>query len=86
MALAPGGRFVYSLSGSQFDLIDTQSNQKHLEHRVDDGHVRGLTPVADKNLIALTSKALLVIDADTGAISRLIDGFDEPYLLVERRR
>jgi len=39
-----------------------------------------------KSLVALTSKALLAIDAEKGAIAHTLDGFDAPYFLVERRR
>jgi len=48
--------------------------------------VRNVSAVGnDRNLVALTGKALLVIDAEKGSIAHTLEGFGEPYFPVERR-
>lgn len=87
VGLAPGGRFVYSHTGGQINLIDTQTNKKHIEHQVQEGKIRALHVIeGDRRLVALTSKALLVWDAEKGSLAHTVAGFDEPYILVERSK
>jgi len=87
VALAPGSRFIYTYTGSQVNLIDAQANKKHLEHHVENGRIRSLRVMEEqKQLVALASKSLVVIDADKGAVVHTIDGFDEPYILVQPGR
>jgi hypothetical protein len=86
VAIAPGGRFIYSYTGGQVSLIDTQTNKKHLEHQVPSGRVLTVhTFDADKRLAALTSKSLLILDTEKGALAHAIDGFGDPYFLVQPR-
>jgi YVTN family beta-propeller protein len=84
LASAPGGRFVYSFTTRQLDLIDTQTNQKWLEYHPQEGHVRTVTTVAGQPvLVALTNKSLVLIDLADGRVARTLQGFGEPYFLVE---
>jgi DNA-binding beta-propeller fold protein YncE len=84
VALAPGGRFVYSYTPGQVDLIDTTSNKKHLEHKLTSGKVNALHVMEqDKRLAALTSNAVLFFDTEKGTLESKIDGVHQPCLLVE---
>jgi YVTN family beta-propeller protein len=87
VAVAPDGRFLYSFTGGQVNLIDTQSNQNHLEHHSKTGKIRNLLVLErEKRLVALTGKAVVVFDAEKGEIAHTIDGFNEPYILVQPGR
>ncbi len=84
IGLTPGGRFIYSHTDGQIDLIDTQTNKKFLEHHVQDGTIKSLHLLeADRRMVALTSKALLVWDVEKGTLENTVVGFAGPYLLVE---
>jgi YVTN family beta-propeller protein len=84
IGLTPGGRFIYSHTDGQINLIDTQTNKKFLEHHVQDGTIKSLHLLeADRRMVALTSKALLVWDVEKGTLENTVTGFAGPYLLVE---
>ncbi len=87
VGLAPGGRFVYSYTPGQFDLIDTATNKKHQEHKVQSGRVNALhTQDADKRIMVLTSDSVLVWDTEKGALQHTVKGFHQPHMVVEPRR
>ena len=87
VALAPGGRFVYSYTSGQFDLIDTASNKKHLEHKLTSGRINALHVLeGDKRIATLTSDSVLFWDAEKGTQVGRIDGLHQPSLLVEPKR
>ncbi len=84
VALAPGGRFVYSYTPGQLDLIDTSTNKKHLEHKLESGKINALHVIErDKRIAALTSNAVLFWDSESGAAAGKIEGLHQPFLLVE---
>jgi DNA-binding beta-propeller fold protein YncE len=65
--LAPGGRFIYSHTGRQFNLIDSGTGEKRLEHHVQDGRIRNVIALPSENrLIVLTSKSILIVDTEKG--------------------
>lgn len=87
VSLAPGGKFVYSYTPGQFDLIEVASNKKHLEQQVASGKVRTVhTQDAEKRILVLTSDSVLVYDADKGSLANTIKGFHNPNIVVEPRR
>jgi hypothetical protein len=84
VALAPGGRFVYSYTPRQFNLIDTASNQEHLEYRLESGRINTIEVLErDQRLVMLTTDSVIWWDAEKGAQSGKIGGLHEPWLLVE---
>lgn len=84
LALAPGGKFVYSHSSGQINLINTQTNKTHVEYKLPSGRVNNLHVLeAERKIVALTSKSLLIWDAESGELVATVDGFHEPYLLLE---
>jgi len=86
VALAPGGRFVYAYTQDKISLIDTRLNQKRLEHSVT-GRVHNVYVFEpERRLVALTSKSLLIWDAETGELARSVDGLSEPFLIVSPRQ
>ena len=84
--LSPGGKFAAAQSNRQITLIDTATNKKHFEHQLTDGHINTLhVDEANRRLVALTSKSLLVMDTEQGKLLTTVDGFSEPQFLVEPR-
>jgi YVTN family beta-propeller protein len=84
LGLAPGGKFVYSNTSGQFNLINTQTNKKHLEYKLPSGRINNLrTLEPEGKIVALTSKSLLIWDAESGEQVATVEGFNEPYLLLE---
>lgn len=84
MALAPGGRFIYSYTPGQVDLIDIASNKKALEHKLPSGRINALHVMEqDKRLVALTSNGVLFFKTEKGTLETTIDGLHQPFLLVE---
>jgi YVTN family beta-propeller protein len=87
VALAPGGKFVYSFTPGQFDLIDVATNKKHQEHAVTKGKLNAVhEQQAEKRLLVLTSESVQVWDAEKGSLASTITGFHNPHLVVEPRR
>jgi hypothetical protein len=84
VALAPGGRFVYSYTSVQFNLIDTASNAKTVEYRPSSGKLNSVTALADsKRLALLTTNSAIIWDAEKGTQIGTIEGLHEPGLLVQ---
>jgi DNA-binding beta-propeller fold protein YncE len=87
VALAPGGKFIYSYTSGQFDLIDVATNKKLLEHKLDSGKINALSVLErDKRIATLTSNSVLLWDVETGAQAGTIEGLHQPYLLVQSSR
>ena len=86
LALAPGGKFVYAYTPGEISLIDTQSNKKTLSLHAVGGKVHQVYALeADRTLVALTSQRLLLWNMETGQLARTVEGFAEPFLLLDPR-
>jgi YVTN family beta-propeller protein len=83
----PAGRFVWSHTLRQVDLIDTQTNKKHLEHKLASGKINGIYVDEPENrVLALTTNSMLVFDAGKGSLVSTVEGLGQPYLLVLPQR
>ncbi len=86
VALAPGGKFVYAYAAEEISFIDTHTHKKTVSHQVVTGKVHNVYTIdADHSLVALTSQRLLLWNTETGQLARTIDGFGEPFLLLDPR-
>ena len=86
VALAPGGKFVYAYTPGEISLIDTLTNKKTVSHPLESGRVHNIyTFEADRSMVALTSQRLLLWNMETGQLARSIEGFAEPFLLLDPR-
>ena len=80
--LSPGGKFVVTHASGKVALIDTRTNEKLVEHEVE-GKVKTIQVDGDKSrILALTSKSLLVLDAEKGNVLATVEGFSQPQLIV----
>lgn len=81
--LSPGGKYICAYSNKEITLIDTQSNQQQVEHKLLSGRMNALqADETGKTLLALTSKALEVWDSDQGKLLATVDGLAEPQFVV----
>ena len=86
MLFRSGGKFVYAYAPGEISFIDTHTYKKTMSHQVAAGKVNNVyTFDADSSLVALTSERLLLWNTDTGQLARTIDGFGEPFLLLDPR-
>ena len=78
-----GGEFLYAQSNKEITLIDTQSNQQHVEHKALSGKVNTLqVDETGRTLLTLTGKTLEVWDSEQGKILATVDGLAEPQFVV----
>jgi YVTN family beta-propeller protein len=86
VALAPGGKFVYAHASGEVSLIDTHSHKKVIGPDVVEGKVHNVYALdADSSLVALTSQRLVMWDTEKGQVVRTVNGFGEPFMLLDPR-
>ena len=81
--LSPGGRFICAYSNKEITLIDTQSNQQQVEHKLTAGKMNALQ--ADEGggtMLALTSKSLEVWDSAQGKLIATVEDLGNPQFIV----
>lgn len=85
--MPPGGKYLFCLGGDKLNIIDTETNQKHAEHKLSAGALVAHEAV-DHNarLYLLTGKELEVWDGKTATRSQVIFGISRPLLLVRRNQ
>jgi YVTN family beta-propeller protein len=84
IGLTPNGRFVVAHSPGQITLIDTQSRKRALEHQLQDETVNAVYTLRQTpRIVALASRSLVVIDAESGKLVRTLEKFGDPIRLLE---
>jgi DNA-binding beta-propeller fold protein YncE len=84
--LAPGGQFVYTYAPGEVSFIDTHTHKKTVAYKAPTGKVHAVfTLDADAAFVALTDQQLVMWSLETGQPTRTINGFGEPFLLLDPR-
>lgn len=84
--LAPGANFLFAIGRSQITVIDTKTNKKHSEKKLESESIRDFYADHERRRVwTLTDKSLMVWDADNGSLISTIGGFGEPYFLLRPR-
>lgn len=83
---APGGKYICTFGPKRIFLIDTQTNKIQADHKLASGKFNNLyMDEPGRRIFAMASNALLVWDAEKGSLVTAIEGFAEPYLVVDPR-
>ena len=84
MMSVPNNRFVVVVCDEHIAMIDTQSSEVRLDHRLKNGKVldAGIDE-SGRQVIVLTSQSLLVFSLDDASLIKEIEGFGKPHLLIQ---